>query len=231
MKKVEINVYSYGELSAEAKERARKYYNRNQPYWMDKELNDVIEAFEEAFYVDVKYEVSPYSAKAKVYPNGFYDHDELYQLSGNRARAWFWNNRGDLIIRPRTRFYAKKDGKWNLAVTKNSVKKESAVFFKRVIDGISPWTGSFLDTETLEPLARFCLGLKWDDKQKKYVQARYDRMTDNCYTVETVLDECVRALMRVVQKDWEYQLSEECFAETCEANEFMFYETGRMFHG
>jgi len=45
-------------------------------------------------------------------------------------------------------------------------------------------------------------------------------------TVEDVLRDCVDALLRSAQDDWNYQFTEEFFADHASVNEFMFDENG-----
>lgn len=217
MKTVKINVYPFAELSDEAKERAHsKWLECGHEYSWAGEVRDTIKAFEDAFGVKItRWQYSSWSYDYSLDFDGI-DADVL-ELSGNRARAWFWNNHGDLLLTGR--YYGKK------------CREHSRFFFDRVYDGTCPLTGVCYDCAALDPLAYFCFGTEWDEGQKKRVQSsRRTLAADNANTVESILRDCVESLFESVEKDCEYEESMEAFAETCEANGYTFTEDGEMWN-
>ena len=216
MKKIEITVYSFDELSDEAKERALADWNRDNPYNWDREFRDTLEAFEREFGVEVvDWEYSPYDHDFS-FRTGRIDSAVL-ELEGNRARAWFWNNHERCLLTGR--YYSKFHG------TKHA---HSKFFFDRVYDGTCPWTGFFLDCSALDPIAYFCFGVEWDEKLKRRVPIRPTKAEDDANTVETILYDCVESLFDAVEKDWAYQCSMEAFKEACDANDYTFDADGKM---
>ena len=233
MKKVEITVYSLDELSDEAKERAHADWNRDNPYDWDGEFRDTLKAFEREFGVEVvNWEYSPYDYDFHLCTGSI--EDDVLALKGNRARAWFWNNHGAILLEPRkTWWYRDKGtGKWakGLVCDKSTPnpKRTSKVFFGRVYDGTCPWTGYCLDCSALDPVAYFCFGVAWDEELKRRVPIRPTKAQDDANTVESLLRDCVHSMFRYVRDDWAYQLKMESFEETCRANDYTFDADGKM---
>lgn len=233
MRKTSVEVFTFDELSDEAKERAHRDWNsKGMPYSWAEEARKTIKAFEKEFGVKIRnWEYSSYSYNFHL-DTGSID-DDVLALKGNRARAWFWNNHGDVLLEPRTRYFTRdKDGRRIEAVGLDSIEYHSKVSFTRVYDGTCPWTGYYLDNDALDPIAYFCFGVVWDEKEKKRVQSKARTLAkDNENTVESLLRDSVDALFRSLKEDCEYQESMEAFEETCAANGYEFTEDGEMwFH-
>ena len=217
MKKVELTLYSFDELSQEAKEKAHAEWVKGQcPYCYEREARNTIKAFEREFGVKVpRWEYSSYSYDFHL-DTSMID-DDVLALKGNRARAWFWNNHGDVLLTGR--YYSKFHG------TKHA---HSKFFFDRVYDGTCPWTGYCLDGSALDPIAEFCFGVRWDEKEKKRVPSSRRIAVDNSNTVESLLRDSLHSLFRALRDDCAYQESMEAFKDACEANEYEFTEDGDM---
>lgn len=222
MRKTSVEVFTLDELSDEAKERAHRDWNsRGMLYSWAEEARKTIEAFEKEFGVKIRnwrYSSDGYDFHLDT---GSID-DDVLALKGNRARAWFWNNHGDVLLEPRTRYFTRdKDGR--------RIENHSKVSFTRVYDGTCPWTGYCFDNDALDPIAYFCFGVVWDEKEKKRVQSKARTLTkDNENTVESLLRDSVDALFRSLKEDCAYQESMEAFEETCAANGYEFTEDGEM---
>ena len=232
METVKVNIYRFDELSEEAKEHALEKWNEHDQYnWLE-EAKDTIKAFEQEFGVELKsWGFTPYDYNFHLY-TGKID-DDVLALKGNRARAWFWNKVGHLLLKPRTEYWTRHEGKLIRAVSVNSIKRKSKCFFDRCYDGTCPWTGVFCDNNMLDPIAYFCFGTRWDDKLEKRVQD-YDCRTlakDDRNTVESILNDCCDSFFKALQDDYAYQESMENFAETCENNNYRFTEDGEMWSG
>ena len=230
MKTVQLTLYSIDELSDGAKEYARSEWNKNTTHNWDGEVRDTLKEFEMEFDVTVKdWRYSPYDYEFSLDLSGI--EDDVLSLKGNRARAWFWNNHGAVLLSPRKTWWYrdKAAGKWRegLICGPQPVRK-SKVFFDRVYDGTCPFTGVCFDCNALDPLAYFCFGVRWDEELKKRVPIRPTKREDDGNTVRSVLRACVDSLLLAAQEDWEYQCSMEAFVETCRANDYTFTESGRM---
>lgn len=232
MKEVKVRVYSLDELSEEARERAHEDWASNCDYPWYKEARDTIKAFEKEFGVSLgNWSYDSWNFHYSL-GTGSID-DNVLALKGNRARAWFWNNHGHLLMEPECHFWTHdKDGKLFRAVAPDSRKFTSKVFYSRVYDGTCPFTGYYLDCDALDPMAYFCFGVEWDDKLQKRVQTK-DRSisADNCNTVESILDDCAYSLFSALRDDVRHCGSMDYFKEMCEANDWVFTEDGEMWNG
>lgn len=215
MKTVQLTLYSIDELSDGAKEYARSEWNKNTTHNWDRDVRDIIKELEYEFDLEVKdWRYSTYDHEFNLDLSGI--EDDVLNLKGNRARAWFWNNHGSVLLAPRKVLCSK--ARWY----------RSKVFSDRVYDGTCPFTGVCFDCNALDPLAYFCFGVRWDEELKKRVPIRPTKREDDRNTVRSVLRACVDSLLLAAQKDWEYQCSMEAFVETCRANDYTFTESGRM---
>ncbi len=73
-------------------------------------------------------------------------------------------------------------------------------------------TGYCADEDILKPIYDF---LKSPDKDT---------------TLYDLMDKCLDNFFKSCRDDMEYQCSEECFKESCVANDYEFYENGRIYN-
>ena len=228
MRDAKIRVYKFSELDDVAKERAREKFNEcNWEFPFASEVKDSIKAFEEEFGVDI--DNWSYSSCGHDYQlrTGRID-DDVLNLRGNRARAWFWNNHRSLWKPVYMCACRMPDGKLKPhCVGYNSIHRRS----KMSIECSCPWTGWCYDAMLLTPMLDFMDGVEYDERLKKRVKTSRVVGVDNDTTVEGVLDMCVEALFFGLEKECEWEESEEHFAETCEANGYEFTEDGEMWSG
>lgn len=233
MRNATVKICSFDELTDEAKERAHsKWLNEGREYFWDGEARNTIKAFEREFNVKITdWEYSSCGYNYRLDTSAI--DDDVLALSGNRARAWFWNNYEYLLMKPTAHYWTHdRSGKLYKAVSTDSRKYVSKCFNDRVYDGTCPLTGYYLDCNALDPIAYFCFGVKWSEKEKRRVQSTCRTLrADNANTVESLLDEAVDSLFAAVQRDCEYQDSMAAFAENCAANGYEFTEDGEMWTG
>ena len=231
MRTAEVKIYSFDELSDEAKERAHaNWLNEGHEHFWAGEARDTIKAFESEFGVTIRnwrYDSSGYGYDIDF--GGI--SDEVLELSGNRARAWIWNNHGDMLIEPTMHYYEIKDGKRYNVVGPHSRKYRSKVFFDRVYDGTCPLTGVCFDCDALDPIAYFAFGVEWSEKDRKRVASSRRLSHDNATTIEDLIRECVDSLFQSLQNDCEAQETMEYFADHCAANNYEFDEDGELWTG
>ena len=180
-----------------------------------------------------RWSYSPYEHDSGVIQFTLYDDDQL-ALAGRRAQAFLWNKFAHLVLQPRKQWYSKhRDGRVDLSGCLHcddgwtNMYRKSKVFFDRTYDGTCPLTGVSFDNDALDPLAYFCFGVEWDEKEKKRViipKSKRKRWAST--TVEDVLLDCVDALLRSAQDDWNSQFTEEYFADHARNNGFAFDESG-----
>lgn len=217
MKTVTIQLYSIDELCEESRKRAYERWLAVHDYTWADEVRDTMNALEREFDAvprDWQYDASSHWFGGPSF-GPTWTGDRL-SLSGNRARAYLWSNFGHLLLEPRTAFRGK-------------LRFRSRVIFDRVYDGTCPMTGVSFDNDALDPLAYFCFGVKWDEKEGKRVMVPHDeRWKWASTTVEDVIRDCFDALLKAAQEDCRYHESFEYFTEECEANEWTFERDGRM---
>lgn len=231
----EYKVYSFDELSEEAKSKAHSdYLNSYDFYPWGKEVENCIEELNNLFHIKIRdWEYGGYCSYSYdiKWEDWFWDYDYAYkrkELSGNRARAFLWNNFGDVLYE--MRHYGKylkngNTGKWHYQRTSRVLAGS------RVYDGTCPLTGTCIDNSALDPMAYFCFGAKWDKDLQKRVPDRRDAFAvkwDEGVTVESIITDCVDSLFHAAQDDYEYYQSRKHFEEECRDNDWEFLENGKM---
>ena len=235
MKEITIRLYDYDELSLEAKKRALgEWKSEDIENFHGREVNDTLEKLQKELGIEVaRWEYTPHYHDSGFFRFVHYTDDQL-ALVGRRAQAFLWNKFAHLVLQPKKQWYSKHqdgrvdlrgylrfDGDWT------NMYRESKIFFDRTYDGTCPLTGVCFDNDALDPLVYFCLGVEWDEKAKKRVMIPQSKRAKWAMTtVEDVLRACVDSLLKTAQDDWNYQFTEEYFAEHARNNEFMFDENG-----
>lgn len=218
MKEITIKLYTFDELSDEAKKRAHKTFLYTGDCWgASSDATATIKKVEELFGIKLSdWEVNSYNPR---YPTvTFQDsrwHDDELNLNGNRARAYLWNNFGKVLLTGR--YYSKWHG---------TKYEHSRLFFDRVYDGTCPLTGVCFDCDALNPLAYFCFGVVWNGEKR--VPSDRSLRADNAVTVKSVIQDCVYSLFKAFNADCEASESMDYFAELCEGNGWTFEEDGTM---
>ena len=218
MKEITIKLYTFDELSDEAKKRAHNTFLSTGDYWgASGDATATIKKVEELFGIKLSdWEIDSYDPR---YPTvTFQDnrwHDGALDLKGNRARAYLWNNFGKVLLTGR--YYSKWRG---------TDRAHSRLFFDRVYDGTCPLTGVCFDCDALDPMAYFCFGVVWNG-EKRVSSGRLLR-ADNAVTVKSVIQDCVYSMFKAFNADCEASESMDYFAELCEVNGWTFEEDGTM---
>ena len=235
MKEITIRLYDYDELSPEAKRRAlEEWQSEDVEHFWGREVEDTFTKLQEELGIKVtQWEYTPHYHDSGVIRFMYYTDDQL-ALSGRRAQAFLWNRFSHLIVQPRRKWYSKnQDGRVDLSGSLycgdgwRNMSRESKVFFDRTYDGSCPLTGVCFDNDALDPLCYFCFGVEWDEKARTRVMIpQSKRARWAATTVEDVLRDCVDALLRSAQDDWNYQFTEEYFSEYARNNELVFDESG-----
>ena len=218
MKEITIKLYTFDELSDEAKKRAHETFLSTGDYWgASGDATATIKKVEELFGIKLSdWEIGSYNPR---YPTVTFEDSRWYNdaldLKGNRARAYLWNNFGKVLLTGR--YYSKWRG------TKHA---HSRLFFDRVYDGTCPLTGVCFDCDALDPMAYFCFGVVWNGEKR--VPSGRSLRADNAVTVKSVIQDCVYSLFKTLNADCEACESMDYFAELCEVNGWTFEEDGTM---
>lgn len=128
-----VGIYSYDELSDDAKEKAREYFRHNdyEYAWTD-EWNDSINAFCKVMPVERgDYQIGAFYPS---YQHCVFTDDDAAELYGVRAYKWLLNNG------------------YNGAFNKYTGEFETA---QKIIEGTCPLTGYCGDCDLFYPIAEF----------------------------------------------------------------------------
>ena len=235
MREITVRIYDYDELSPASKIRAlEEWQSEDIEHFWGREVKDTFDKLQKELGIKVtQWEYTRTYHDSGVIRFTNYTDDQL-DLKGRRAQAFLWNRFSGLIVQPRMEWYSKnKDGRVDLSGRQycgdgwKNMRRESKIFFDRTYDGTCPLTGVCFDCYALDPLVCFCLGVEWDEKAKRLVMIpQSKRAMWAATTVEDVLRDCVDALLRSAQDDWNYQFTEKYFADHARNNGFAFDENG-----
>lgn len=218
MKEITIKLYTFDELSDEAKKRAHETFLSTGDYWgASIDATATIKKVEELFGIKLSdWEIGSYCPHypTVTFQDSRWNDDEL-NLKGNRARAYLWNNFGKVLLTGR--YYSKWRG---------TKYEHSRLFFDRVYDGTCPLTGVCFDCDALDPMAYFCFGVVWNGEKR--VPSGRSLRADNAVTVKSVIQDCVYSMFKAFNADCEASESMDYFAELCEGNGWTFEEDGTM---
>ena len=196
MKKVEINVYEFHELSNKAKKRALQDWINTGDTVFNNEYEDTINAFCKVF--PVKYTSYEYSPGAWVNFKMTCD-DVISELSGIRLRTYIINNYYDNLYKPKFMCIS--------PITVNSKTRYSNC----QVSNDCPLTGYGIDMDILQPIYDFL--------------AKPDNST-----FKDLIDGCLQSWAQACRDDYEGTLTEEWYADMCEANSYTFLENGELYN-
>jgi hypothetical protein len=203
-----INIYSFDELSEEAKEKAIEDYRSNgfDYFWGDDNENTLKE-FEDIFPISV--------GRWEYGYHNFINFemtcdDEISELKGIRLLKYLYNNYESILFQgefkntienrikhPRIKSKKLSNGKWFNSYHSAIFKSNCCVL-----------TGYCLDDNILEPIYQFLKNPK-----------------DNI-NFEDLMKDCLESWIQACRNDYEYQQSNEYISEHLEANEYEFDEEG-----
>ncbi len=203
VKVVKIKVFTYDQLSDEAKETAREWYlGNNFDYAWSDEWRQSLEEFCKVFPITVKnWEVDDWNHSFRLIMD---TDDNVEELSGIRLRTYILNNYySTLFERKHYGKYAKNEttGKW----------KYQRYSRCQWIETDCPFTGYCGDYSVLQPIREFL------------------KTPKSTTTFKDLMDDCIESLFTDWQKDMEWQRSEEYVADHLEANGYEFDEYGNRF--
>lgn len=193
------NIYTFDELSDDAKEKAIERFRRDLDYlaWQSESADTVKEIAEKMSWrwSYESYDGIRYDVKFSI------DDGDVSDLSGKRAMAYIVNNYINRAEQPKTYWLHHVlycDGRKNWT-------RESRIW--RTIDDC-PFTGYIMDC---------CFAEAWRDWKKQFSVNS---------TVQDFADLVAEKLARDWTADNEYQISDDGIIELIEANEYEFTEDG-----
>ena len=201
MKTIEINLYSFDELSDKAKEKAiNKYYENEDFYYIWDDAHKTVKEFCDKTIVRTSINSWLESNLNKI-------DDNIINLKGVRLMKYFINN-FDFLYKPKYLkiYYEHKTHR----MIKNTGNKYSLVYSNIQKDISGNLTGTTYDDHFLKPIYDF---LQKPTKNK---------------TFKDIISDCFYCLKKSIENEIEYMLSMEYFEELCEENDYYFTEQGEM---
>ena len=202
---LEITAYTFAELSETAKARALSAYNSGEPFEPNFEPIETAERI-----LGITFDTRP----VKLYGGGIrFDPDFSYEIGGCRFADFFGFSgtmeRGEGVRAIRAEFGG-KDGetlagiarRWEALQRRNFYRLSARVCFRQ---------GRLYSTRSAVALERF--GYDWES----------ERDTEEA---QGIVDDFCAWARALLMADYEYECSEEYFAEACDANEYRFDESG-----
>jgi len=139
MREVTIKLFTIGELSEEAQNKAYSNWRGSEYYTGDGENRKTLDAFARLFRIRVKnWEYGAHGGYVKFYFTD--DNNVMGEMSGIRLLKWLYNNIYEEIF-PTKYYWGKKTGK----------KRRSKI----MREANCPLTGYCIDEDILEPIYRF----------------------------------------------------------------------------
>jgi hypothetical protein len=215
MKTVKINVFSFNELSKEAKQTAIENYRNNNTeiFWTD-ENRESMEKFAEVFPIEVTN--WSYGGRGEGVSFHFTAHGDIEELKGQRLATYIWNNyRGEIYSR---KYYGDANVKHCIkhkrieCIDHKNGNFTNAYYSAITIEtGNCPLTGYYMDNEILDPIWKFL------DKPSESV------------SFKDLLEVCFDSWIEACNNDIEEQNSDEYISDNIEANGYEFTEDGEQF--
>lgn len=200
MKTIELKIYSFDELSEEAKEVAiENYRNNNTEVFWASENRDTMEKFAELFPIKVTH--WEYGGRGEGVDFHFTADDTIEELSGTRLATYIWNNYRNEIYKPKQYWICQ--GHHN-AVGMNAKHRNSKIFLDRFG---CPLTGYCMDDDIIAPLFDFM-----------------DKPTNQNF--KELLEDCFDEWIKACNTDIEWQNSDEYITEELVNNGYEFEEDG-----
>lgn len=202
MKTITINVFTYDELSEDAKERAyNSWLSGSRDYFWGEENRKTLEKFAEEINVNIDHWEYGGRGEGVRWSSDWDYEDEKMELSGLRLLRYIQNNWSGFLYYGR--YYSKtratsEPGKYAY------VSRKSKVLFSREPD----LTGYCIDYSICSPIYDFI------------------KKPDNT-TLKELINNCFYSWIEACNEDLEYTQSQEYFADEAEANNYEFDEDGR----
>lgn len=198
---VAYKIYTYEELSKEAKEKAFHDFCCDDDYPWGEDNKTTLEEFEKIFPIcNVNWEYGN-----RVYFNMDMDADtEIKELSGIRLLKYLWNNYSNKLYKGK--YYSTK-GYYDL----NKKYHYKYRYSKVIKDTSCVLTGYYMDDIILDPIYKFM-----------------SNPSENI-TFYDLMQKCLNSWVNACNEDFDSYYSEENFKELCEANEWEFLSDGKMY--
>ena len=202
MKTIEINLYSFDELSDKAKRKALKEYIENEDfYYIWEEAHETVKAFCDKTIVKTYQD-------SWLEPNFNNIDDSILNLTGVRLMKYFINN-FDFLYKPK--YLKSYDDHKTHRMIKNIIALNTGNKYSLAYSNIQKETSCNLT------------GVCYDDDFLKPIYDFLQKPTKN-KTFEDIISDCFYCLKKSIENEIEYMQSMEYFNELCEMNNYYFTE-------
>jgi len=202
---IQLEVFTFDELSDKAKEKARQWWRDTTSEFgyahADEAITSLKDFIDEFGGVLIDYEISSH-ASVKINFDSF--GQGKIELSGKRLLAYLWNHHRNILYtrKPYGKYQQRANGEW-----------EYDRYSKcQLVQNDCPFTGVTTDEDLLDPM-------------RKYMET-----PDMGLTLEELLTQCLSSWATAVGKQCEYEDSDEGVDEAIIGNEYEFTSNGLLFH-
>lgn len=204
MKTIEIQVFTFDELSDKAKQKAitHQRYAEIDHSFIYTEAKYTVDAFCELFNIK--------TSNRSWLEYGHSTH-ETEDMSNERLMAYIWNNFGSRLFKGKYySLWSKKDISFKHHTSGHPVlkKRHSKVMF----ENCCVLTGVCYDDAMLHPIYEFLSGKNYQN-----------------YSFDSLMDFCFQSLKKVIDNEIEYRNSDEAIEELFSDNDFQFTADGNRF--
>lgn len=219
MKTIEVKIYSFDELTEDAKKVAiENYKNNNLTFdFIYNDAEKTVEAFCEAFNVKI-------GRHSWLDCNTSHIDDDILNLNGLRLRKYLLNNFGSTLYK---RKYLKHGENLNSRPAKlyrmqklNEINRGSnkGKFY------ITYYSNIFVEANNCN-----LTGMCYDCDMMQPIYDFLELRTFDSTNFEDILNSCFDAMRKTLEKEKEYMYTDEYISEEIEANELEFLETGKVY--
>lgn len=217
MKTIELKLFEYSELSEQAKEKARDWFNRDGANvdYIYSDAHETVKAF-------FKHFPGSEGRNSWLDINTNNIDDNILELTGHRLATYIFNNYGNVLFKRKylgcigdNRVIKHRMSKTNYYDMKKGALVNSNNFIYSNIQKSNCYvlTDVCYDDDLLDPIYKF---LKAPSKSINF---------------EELLNDCFHSLRKSIENEVEYRNSREAIEEDIEANEYTFLEDGTRFNG
>lgn len=209
MKTIEVQIYSFDELSEKAKQKAINNYrdNNSEIAWAE-ENRQTLEKFAEIF--PIKITNWSYGGRGEGVSFYFTLNDCIEEMTGQRLAKYIWNNyKRDLFKGKYYSLWSKKEKSYKYYKEGYPVLKTR--YSKILLDNSCVLTGYCVDDDILQPV--------YDFLNKPIEGVSFRDLLENCF--DSWITACNNGI--------EYQNSDEYIAEELINNEYEFTENGKLY--
>jgi len=218
MKTIEVKIYSFDELTEDAKKVAiENYKNNNLTFdFIYSDAEKTVEAFCEAFNVKI-------GRHSWLDCNTSHIDDDILNLNGLRLRKYILNNFSDTLFKRKylhgelvESFKPYHRMKKQTKITNNCPNKDKI--------SVSYYSNIFVEANNCN-----LTGMCYDDNMMQPIYDFLELRTFDSTNFDDLLNSCFDAMRKTLEKEEEYMYADEYISEEIESNDFEFLETGKVY--